>query len=130
MQKGDIVHFEVNTKDPQRAKKFYSTVFGWKYKDSEIPGIEYYLVDGATPGGAINPMQEDGGIVVYFGTDDIDKTLKAIRDNGGRSDDKQPIPGQGWFASCADADGNKFSVVQSDATVTMETEHPHQEIRA
>jgi len=53
---GDIVHFEVNTTNPQRAKKFYSSVLGWKYKDSDIPGIEYYLIDGATPGGAINPQ--------------------------------------------------------------------------
>ena len=40
---GDIVHFEINTRDPERAKKFYSKAFGWKYKDSAMPGIDYYL---------------------------------------------------------------------------------------
>ena len=25
-KQGDIVHFEINTRDPQRAKKFYSSV--------------------------------------------------------------------------------------------------------
>jgi hypothetical protein len=128
--KGDIVHFEVNAKDAQRAKKFYSTVFGWKYKDSDIPGIEYYLIDGATPGGAVNPMQAEPGIVVYFGTDDIDKTLKAVRDGGGKTEEKQPIPGQGWFAACVDTEGNKISLFQSDPSVTMETERQHQDARA
>lgn len=128
--KGNIVHFEVNAKDPKRAKKFYSSVFGWKFKDSEIPGIEYYLIDGVNPGGAVNPMQTEPGIVVYFDTDDIDKTLKDIKASGGQAEAKQAIQGQGWFAACVDTEGNKISLFQSDPTVTMETEHQHEETRA
>ena len=130
---GDIVHFEINTMDPRRAKTFYSKVFGWKYKDSEIPGIEYYLIDGVTPGGAINPQTEPSKTkapTVYFGTDDIDASLKKVRESGGTADEKQPIPGQGWFAGCTDPDGNAFSLYQNDPSVTMETEHAHQEARA
>lgn len=130
---GDIVHFEINTRNADRAKKFYSKLFGWKYKDSAMPGIEYYLIDGVTPGGAINPLVEDSKVkapTVYFGTDDIDATLKQIRDSGGTADEKQPIPTQGWFAACTDPDGNSFSLFQNDPSVTMETEHAHQEARA
>lgn len=130
---GDIVHFELNAKDPQRAKKFYTTVFGWKYKDSEIPGIEYYLIEGVTPGGAINPQTEPSKTkapTVYFGTDNIDATLKKVRDGGGTADNKQPIPGQGWFAACTDPEGNSFSLYQNDPSVTMETEHAHEGARA
>jgi predicted enzyme related to lactoylglutathione lyase len=122
MKKGDIVHFEINAKDPQRAKKFYSKVFGWKFKDSEIPGIEYYVVDGVTPGGAVNPMQHEPGVVVYFGTDNIDQTLKDIRDGGGQVEPKQAIQGMGWFAPCVDPEGNKISLFQNDPSVTAETE--------
>src|SRR5438445_308251 len=99
---GNIVHFEINAKDASRAKRFYSSVFGWKYKDSAMPGIEYYLIDGVTPGGAINPLTEPSKTkapTVYFGTDDIDKTLKTIKDSGGTTEKKAPIPGQGWFAA-------------------------------
>ena len=130
---GDIVHFEINTKDAERTKKFYSRLFGWKYKDSEIPGIEYYLIDGVTPGGAINPLAQDSTVkapTVYFGVEDIDVTLKKVRDGGGTGDDKQPIPGQGWFAACTDPDGNSFSLFQNDPSVTMETEHAHEGARA
>ena len=120
---GNIVHFEINAKDASRAKRFYSSLFGWKYKDSDMPGIEYYLVDGATPGGAINPSTQEPGPVVYFDTEDIDASIRKVRDLGGKSDDKLPIPGQGWFAPCVDTEGNKFSLFQMDASVTMETEH-------
>jgi predicted enzyme related to lactoylglutathione lyase len=120
---GNLVHFEINTKDAARAKRFYTTLFGWKYKDSDIPGIEYYVIDGVTPGGAINPMDtEIKSPTVYFGTDDIDDTLSKVKDSGGKADDKQPIPGQGWFAACKDPDGNAFSLFQSDPSVTMEME--------
>jgi predicted enzyme related to lactoylglutathione lyase len=130
---GDVVHFEINTNNAERAKRFYTQLFGWKYKDSEIPGIEYYLIDGVTPGGAINPIAEASKVkapTVYFGVEDIDKSLKIVRDQGGKADDKQPIPGQGWFAACTDLDGNSFSLYQNDPSVTMETEHAHQEARA
>ncbi|HEX9267977.1 MAG TPA: VOC family protein [Candidatus Limnocylindria bacterium] len=119
---GNIVHFEINAKDANRAKRFYTSLFGWKYKDSEMPGIEYYVIDGASPGGAINPMQGDPGPVVYFDTDDIDASIAKVRDLGGKSDDKMAIPAQGWFAPCVDTEGNKFSLFQSDPSVTVETE--------
>jgi hypothetical protein len=127
---GNIVHFEVNAKDTARAKKFYSALFGWKYKDSEIPGIEYYIIDGVNPGGAINPNQNEAGPVVYFDTEDIDASIAKVRELGGKADDKQAIPSQGWFAGCVDSEGNKFSLYQDDPSVTMETEHRHQETRA
>ncbi len=119
---GNIVHFEINAKDANRAKSFYSSLFGWKYKESEIPGIEYFVIDGVEPGGAINPMQQEPGPVVYFDSDDIDTSIAKVRDLGGNADDKMAIPGQGWFAACVDTEGNKFSLFQNDPSVTMETE--------
>ena len=130
---GDLVHFEINTKDAQRAKKFYSSVFGWKYKDSDIPGVEYYLIDGVTPNGAINPQTDPAPVkapTIYLSSDDIDDTLKKIKDAGGKADEKAPIPGQGWFAACVDPDGNAFSVYQNDPSVTMEQMQEYQATHA
>lgn len=118
---GDLVHFELFTKDAARAKKFYSALFGWTIKDSSMPGVEYYLVEGMKPGGGLNPNQDKPGAVVYFDTQDIDASIKKVRDLGGKSDEKLPIPGQGWFAGCTDTEGNAFSLYQSDPSVTMET---------
>jgi predicted enzyme related to lactoylglutathione lyase len=126
---GNIVHFEINAKDAARAKKFYSSVFGWKFKDSEIPGIDYYLTDGPQPAGAINPMTQEPGPVVYFGVDNIDATIKKVRELGGKAEEKLPIQGQGWFAPVVDTEGNKISLFQSDPSVTVETEKQYQQAR-
>ena len=108
---------------------FYTKLFGWKYKDSDIPDIEYYLIDGVTPGGAINPQPMPAKApVIYFGVEDVDKSAKIVRDQGGTAGDK--IPRQGWFAECADPDGNAFSLFQSDPSITVETEAAHQDARA
>ena len=42
-----------------------------------------------------------------------------MRELGGKADDKQPIPGIGWFARCKDSEGNSFSLFQGDESVTM-----------
>jgi predicted enzyme related to lactoylglutathione lyase len=39
---GEVVHFEVPAKDINRAKAFYSRVFGWKTNDSPMPSGETY----------------------------------------------------------------------------------------
>jgi hypothetical protein len=39
-----IVHFDIPADDPERAKSFYSRLFGWKF-EKPIEDMEYYLVD-------------------------------------------------------------------------------------
>ena len=39
-----IVHFDIATDNPQRAKKFYESLFGWKMEGP--PGMtDYYLIE-------------------------------------------------------------------------------------
>jgi predicted enzyme related to lactoylglutathione lyase len=114
---GQLVHFELPSQDNSRAKTFWSSLFGWKFHEFEGPG-EYTMLDGNEPGGAIYPSQSgERGPVVYFGTDDIDKTIARVRELGGSAEDKQPIPSVGWFARCTDTEGNDFSLFQSDESV-------------
>jgi predicted enzyme related to lactoylglutathione lyase len=115
-----IVHFELPAADFERAKGFWSGVFGWKFAGSEGP-FQYDMTEGEQPVGAVFPSEEAGtGPIVYFDTDDIDATLAKIRDLGGTADEKQPIPTIGWFARCQDTEGNSFSLFQSDPTVPGE----------
>ena len=112
---GKLVHFEIPAGDAERAKGFWSGVFGWEFGDSEMPGVEYYMVrTGEDQGGAVMPSEGPFGIVVYFDTDDIDASLAKVRDSGGQAEDKAPVPGFGWFARCQDTEGNGFSLWQSD----------------
>jgi predicted enzyme related to lactoylglutathione lyase len=96
-----VVHIEFPAKDADRAQKFWEAVGGWSIGDSGMPGIDYRM------------FQEDG-----WG-DDIEADLAKVRELGGEADDKQPIPGIGWFARCKDSEGNSFSLFQGDESVTM-----------
>ncbi|OLC58681.1 MAG: hypothetical protein AUH85_00340 [Chloroflexi bacterium 13_1_40CM_4_68_4] len=119
---GKIVHFEVPAKDTARAKKFYSSLFGYKIKDAQMPGMEYWLIDTGSSdlGGGIMPTQDEKSqLVVYFDVDDVDAAAKKVRELGGTADEKMPVPGEGWFAGCTDSEGNKFSLWKADKTATM-----------
>ena len=117
---GKLVHFEIPAKDTQKAKAFWSGVFGWEFGDSAMPGMEYYMVrTGEDQGGAVmSSDQAGGGLTIYFDTDEIDASIAKVREFGGKADDKMPIPHVGWFSACSDAEGNAFSLFQSDESVT------------
>ena len=116
---GKLVHFELPAGDAERAKGFWSGVFGWEFGDSAMPDMEYSMVrTGDDQGGAVMSSEGPFGIVVYFDTDDVDASIAKVRENGGKADDKQPIPHVGWFTNCTDTEGNHFSLFQSDESVT------------
>jgi hypothetical protein len=116
-----IVHFELPSSDVDRAKAFWSGVFGWTFGGMSEPFV-YLMTEGEEPVGAIykDDDQAGQGPIVYMATDDIDATLAKVRDAGGSADEKQPIPGIGWFARCKDTEGNAFSLFQGDESVPGE----------
>jgi uncharacterized protein len=114
---GKIVHIELPAQDADRASSFYAELFGWQFQDSGFEGIDYRMFQGEPPG-AVFPSENAGqGPFVYFETDDIDAELAKVRDLGGEADEKQPIPGIGWYAAVKDPEGNSFSFFQSDESV-------------
>jgi uncharacterized protein len=121
---GKLVHFEIAASDDARAMDFYKQVLGWEFQDSGMPGVSYNLTEaGGEPGGAVYAMEGvDPGILVYFDTDDIDGSVAKVRDAGGQADDKQPIPGVGWFSHCTDTEGNRFGLFLSDESVAPPSE--------
>ncbi len=116
---GKLVHFELPAQDGDRARGFYSGLFGWSFSDSGMPGMDYSMVrTGDDQGGAVWTSSESKrGPIVYFDTDDIDASIAKARELGGEAEDKQPIPHVGWFARCKDTEGNPFSLFQSDESV-------------
>ena len=113
---GAIVHFEVPSGDVDRASGFWSGLFGWQISASVMGEYDYRMFDaGEKQGGALMPSDKAGtGLIVYFGTDDIDASVAKVRELGGTAAEKQPVPTHGWFAVCADTDGNGFSLWQPD----------------
>ncbi|HMJ00953.1 MAG TPA: VOC family protein [Gaiellaceae bacterium] len=120
--KGKIVHIEIPADDTGRALKFWGELAGWQFKnygDGAEGAPEYHMFEGE-PGGAIHPSREgEKGITLYFETDDIDAELGRIRELGGNTEDKMPVPSMGWFAPATDPEGNSFSVWQVDETAPV-----------
>ena len=114
---GRVVHVEIGAADADRAQNFYSGVFGWQIGPPMSPEMDYRMFQTAPDqGGAIFPSEETGHLRVYFDTDDIDATRAKIQELGGQTDDKMPVQGFGWFASCRDTEGNAFSLWQGDGS--------------
>src|SRR5438105_8708736 len=114
---GKIVHVELPAHAADRATGFYSKLVGWEFSDSGFEGIDYRMFHGQTAG-AVYPSEHAGqGPIVYFDTDDIDGELSRVRELGGEAEEKQSIPGIGWYAGCKDPEGNRFSFFQSDQSV-------------
>ncbi len=113
---GEIVHFEVPAQDAARATGFYAQLFGWSFQTMPGP-VEYHLTQiSDVLGAGIHPADQGGGIpglFVYFGTDDIERSIEQARALGGTAEDRQPVPGMGWFSRCADTEGNAFGLFQA-----------------
>jgi len=103
-----IVHIEISVTDLNKAKEFYSKVFGWKV--NIMPQMTYALFEtGSEPNGGFNKVDElkAGGAVFYIRVDDIEKKLKEIEKAGGKTvKKKSEIPGFGWEALFKDVFGN------------------------
>jgi predicted enzyme related to lactoylglutathione lyase len=113
-----IAHFELPAADTQRALGFWGGLLGWKFQSWEDGQVEYHMIEGGEPGGAIYPSDDAGsGPIVYFPSEDIDASMAKVRELGGTADHKHPIPTVGWYSHCKDTEGNRFGLFQSDESV-------------
>lgn len=121
-----IVHFDVPVEDIERAKNFYSSLFGWKIR--RIPGpIEYYNIatidDKGEPsigGGMGKSMMPDSVITNYIGVQSVDEYIKKVIQLGGKIImPKTIISDFGYLAVCLDTEGNRFGLWQTDENAKM-----------
>ena len=114
-----VVHFEINADNPERAVKFYATVFGWKI-DKWPDGPAYWLATTGAEGemginGAIKTRDGKQTTVNTIGVESVEEASKAIEKAGGKiTQPKMPIPGVGYFAYCLDTEGNAFGILKPD----------------
>lgn len=112
-----IVHFDLPADDPERAKTFYASLFGWTYEP--VPGIpDFSLIattdtDG-TPGvggGLGKRGAPDQRITNFIGVPSIDTTLEEVVRLGGKVVfPKTAVEKYGYMALCEDTEGNSFGV--------------------
>lgn len=117
-----VVYFEIPVTDIDRAMKFYTSVFNFTFEKQVIDHNEMALfpfseeragVSGALAKGEIYKPTKDG-VVIYFKTESIDKTLKLATENGGQILYPKTSNGNfGFVAEFEDSEGNRIALFQS-----------------
>jgi uncharacterized protein len=116
---GSVGWSELLTNNVDRARSFYTNLFGWKPEPGQNPEIPYtvFKVGDRLVGGmmAITKDMVDAPPAwwVYFSVDDCDATLAKAKKLGGRI--KRPgtdIPNIGRFGILADPQGAVFAVMK------------------
>ena len=121
-----VVHFEIHVDDPQRAKAFYASLFGWEFTDWGGPD-EYTLIRTGTEcpgidGGMLRrqvPLEGSGlrAFVCTVDVTSVDETCERIAALGGEiAMPKMAVPSVGWLAYGKDPEGNLFGIMQRDPT--------------
>ncbi len=94
------MHVEFVSKEPEKTKKFYTQVFGWKFQD--MPEMNYSMVDREDlPGtGLRTPAQgEVPGTLSYVQVNSIEDTLAKAKAAGAHVlIANQEVPNMGWMA--------------------------------
>jgi hypothetical protein len=115
---GEVVHIEFPSEDADRAQRFWSGLFGWSFGESVMPEMDYRMAQTSEQSGAavFSSEERSGYPNYYFSCDDIEASLAKVRELGGETEDKMPVPQMGWFAACKDSEGNAFHLWQQDSS--------------
>lgn len=116
---GSVCWSELSTRDAERAKEFYTALFGWGLKES-TDGMPYTeLSNGGEGIGGILAMVGDHwqGIPphwgIYFAVENCEQTVEKAKSLGGSLHvPPTDIPKVGKFAVISDPQGAAFSVIQ------------------
>src|ERR687886_3123399 len=124
-----IVHFEIPADDVERAKKFYSDLFGWKMEkwpgaDSSSSNMEYWIIstidDKGNKAAMSGEMMKRQGqhhqhITNFIDVNSIDEYSSKIEKLGGKVVvSKMAVPDMGYFAVCHDTENNSFGIWESN----------------
>lgn len=118
-------YFDLTVRDLDRARVFFEQVLDWRFERFEMP-YEYYRIKA----GPESEPGIDGGIgsvrdapicagrpmtQITIAVARLDEVVSRVQASDGRIvEPKFPIPGIGWYATCAEPGGLLFGVIQGD----------------
>lgn len=118
-------YFDFTVENIGAARQFFERVFNWRFERFPMP-YEYYRIQAGNPDepgidggiGAIADTKISDGkplTQVTVQVPNLDETIKLVKESGGFIvEEKMPIPGIGWYATCAEPGGLKFGIIQAD----------------
>jgi predicted enzyme related to lactoylglutathione lyase len=116
---GQICWRELRTRDLEKARSFYSELFGWSLQQTKVTDMPYLeVVNDGTALGGMMAMDENWGEMPshwasYIAVDDCDAAAQAILQEGGAVHAPPfDAPGVGRMAMVADPSGAGFAIIQ------------------
>ena len=115
-----VVYFEIPVTDIERAEKFYTNVFNFKFEKEIIDNYEMSLfpfeetksgISGALAKGDVyKPTKE--GVIIYFKTENIDSTLEKVLESKGKILYPKTVNEKHGFAVAEfeDSEGNRIAL--------------------
>ena len=115
---GSLVWTELMTRDPGKARAFYTALFGWGIQEMPMPAGTYTMFQRGdkSAGGMMQmpdqvPAQVPAHWLSYFGVHDTDAMVARAQGMGGKvMVPPQDIPNMGRFAVLADPQGAVFAI--------------------
>ncbi len=116
-----IVHFDIPADDVERARKFYTELFGWKIERTPGP-MEYWMIsttedqnENAVNGAMMKRILPEPGYRNYIAVSSVEEYAAKVKKLGGRVVlPKMAVPGLGYFAVCLDTENNCFAIWETD----------------
>jgi len=118
-------YFDLSVRDVGQARAFFEKALGWRFEKFPMP-YEYYRIQAGPEGepgidggiGCAKDAPLSGGnpmTVVTVPVSNLDEVVALVVAGGGRIvEPRLPIPGVGWYATCAEPGGLVFGLVQAD----------------
>lgn len=116
----NIVWFEIPADNPNRAKTFYSKLFGWNinpFRDlSDFWHIDTGGSDDMPDGGMMARKHPGHTITNYVRVPSVSRFLAKVKRLGGQIClSKTAVPQMGYFAVCQDTEKNIFGLWETNS---------------
>lgn len=113
-----VVHFEIYSKNIDKARDFFTKVFDWSFDRWGGPK-SYWLLktddENAVKATILEKSEEPQSIVNTIEVDSVEQTLLKVKENGGKVlVGKTSIESVGYIAYFTDIDGNVFGIVEKN----------------
>ncbi len=113
---------ELYVKDTEKAKDFYSKLFGWTYNTDESNGYITIRNNGRANGGIFKLTNEMQGVppnwTVYFTVQNLDDTIAKVKEFGGQIGMGPKEIGVGKIAMVSDPANAHFMIMEMKVTPT------------
>lgn len=113
---GAPAFFELGVEDADKARAFYSDLFGWNLPPS--PGGGGYMISTSTLAGGLHGGDRGASPYLFFSVDDMEWAVDRVRALGGSIEEveidgsEESVALHGRFQLCRDNQGSPFGLHQ------------------